>query len=86
MHQRAHWIGRPASLNRDLHYRFGSSAFAMEEFRPELASAFVTNELDIQIDISQPASILLSESRVKSSALPPTSSLLDPGSPATSVD
>ena len=37
-------VTHPSRLNRDLQNRFGSSAYAMEESRAELASAFVANE------------------------------------------
>ena len=37
-------VTHPSRLNRDLQNRFGSSAYAMEELRAELASAFVANE------------------------------------------
>jgi antirestriction protein ArdC len=39
---------------------FGSSAYAMEELRAELASAFVANELGIPTDIPQHASYIAS--------------------------
>jgi antirestriction protein ArdC len=51
LHQLAHWTGHPSWLNRDLQNRFGSSAYAIEELRAELASAFVANELGIPTDI-----------------------------------
>jgi antirestriction protein ArdC len=38
--------------------RFGSSAYAMEELRAELASAFVAAELGIPTDIPQHASYI----------------------------
>jgi antirestriction protein ArdC len=38
--------------------RFGSAAYAMEELRAELASAFVASELGIPTDIPQHASYL----------------------------
>jgi len=38
--------------------RFGSAAYAMEELRAELASAFVASELGIPTDIPQHASYI----------------------------
>jgi antirestriction protein ArdC len=58
LHELAHWTGHPSSLNRDLQNRFGSSAYAMEELRAELASAFVANELGIPTDIPHHASYI----------------------------
>jgi antirestriction protein ArdC len=60
LHELAHWTGHSSRLNRDLQNRFGSSAYAMEELRAELASAFVANELGIPTDIPQHASYLAS--------------------------
>ena len=34
-------------LNREMQARFGSAAYAMEELRAELASAFIAGELGI---------------------------------------
>jgi antirestriction protein ArdC len=56
LHELAHWTGHPSRLNRELQNRFGSSAYAMEELRAELASAFVANELGIPTDIPHHAS------------------------------
>lgn len=47
----AHWTGHPTRLNRDLRQRFGSAAYAQEELRAELASAFVGAELGLPTDI-----------------------------------
>lgn len=58
LHELAHWTGHPSRLNRDLQNRFGSSAYAMEELRAELASAFVGNELGIPTDIPHHASYI----------------------------
>jgi antirestriction protein ArdC len=58
LHELAHWTGHPSRLNRDLQNRFGSSAYAMEELRAELASAFVANELGIPTDIPHHASYI----------------------------
>jgi antirestriction protein ArdC len=60
LHELAHWSGHPSRLNRDLQNRFGSSAYAMEELRAELASAFVANELGIPTDIPHHASYIAS--------------------------
>jgi antirestriction protein ArdC len=53
-------VTHPSRLNRDLQNRFGSSAYAMEELRGELASAFVANELGIPTDIPHHASYIAS--------------------------
>jgi antirestriction protein ArdC len=58
LHELAHWTGHPTRLNRDLQHRFGSAAYAMEELRAELASAFVASELGIPTDIPQHASYI----------------------------
>jgi antirestriction protein ArdC len=58
LHELAHWTGHPARLNRDLQHRFGSAAYAMEELRAKLASAFVANELGIPADIPHHASYI----------------------------
>lgn len=58
LHELAHWTGHPSRLNRDLQNRFGSSAYAMEELRAELASSFVANELGIPTDIPHHASYI----------------------------
>ncbi len=56
LHELGHWTGHPTRLNRDMQGRFGSSAYAMEELRAELASSFIANELGIPTDIPQHAS------------------------------
>jgi len=58
LHELAHWTGHTSRLNRDLSHRFGSAAYAMEELRAELASAFVANELGIPTDIPHHASYI----------------------------
>jgi antirestriction protein ArdC len=58
LHELAHWTGHPSRLNRDMQARFGSAAYAMEELRAELASAFVATELGIPTDIPQHASYI----------------------------
>ena len=56
LHELGHWTGHPSRLNRDMHARFGSKAYAMEELRAELSSAFIATELGIPADIPQHAS------------------------------
>jgi antirestriction protein ArdC len=58
LHELGHWTGHSSRLNRDLQHRFGSAAYAMEELRAELASAFIASELGIPIDIPQHASYI----------------------------
>jgi antirestriction protein ArdC len=58
LHELAHWTGHPSRLNRDMRQRFGSAAYAMEELRAELASAFVATELGIPTDIPQHSSYI----------------------------
>jgi antirestriction protein ArdC len=58
LHELGHWTGHPSRLNRDMQHRFGSAAYAMEELRAELASAFVAAELGIPTDIPQHASYI----------------------------
>ncbi len=60
LHELAHWTGHPSRLNRDLQHRFGSAAYAMEELRAELASAFVANEIGIPTEIPHHASYIAS--------------------------
>lgn len=58
LHELAHWTGHPTRLNRDLRNRFGSAAYAQEELRAELASAFVGSELGLPTDIPQHVSYI----------------------------
>jgi antirestriction protein ArdC len=58
LHELGHWTGHSSRLNRDLRERFGSAAYAMEELRAELASAFVASELGIPTNIPQHASYI----------------------------
>jgi antirestriction protein ArdC len=60
LHELGHWTGHASRLNRDegMKARFGSTAYAMEELRAELASAFVAAELGIPTDIPQHASYI----------------------------
>jgi antirestriction protein ArdC len=60
LHELGHWTGHPSRLNREIQARFGSAAYAMEELRAELASAFVAAELGIPADIPQHASYIAS--------------------------
>ena len=60
MHEMAHWSGAPSRLARDLTGRFGSQAYAQEELRAELASAFVGAELGLPCDIPNHASYVAS--------------------------
>jgi antirestriction protein ArdC len=60
LHELAHWSGHPSRLNRDMKVRYGSAAYAMEELRAELASAFVASELGIPTDIPHHASYVAS--------------------------
>ena len=58
LHELGHWTGHSSRLNRPLQSRFGSAAYAMEELRAELASAFVAAELGIPADIPHHASYI----------------------------
>jgi antirestriction protein ArdC len=60
LHELGHWTGHPSRLNRPLQNRFGSAAYAMEELRAEMASAFVASVIGIPTDIPQYASYLSS--------------------------
>ena len=60
LHELGHWTGHPSRLNRPLQNRFGSAAYAMEELRAEMASAFVASVIGIPTDIPQHASYLSS--------------------------
>ena len=50
LHELGHWTGHSSRLNRNMQSRLGSAAYAMEELRAELASAFVASELGIPTD------------------------------------
>jgi antirestriction protein ArdC len=60
LHEMAHWSGAATRLNRDLSGRFGTAAYAEEELRAELASAFLGNALGLPCDIPNHASYLQS--------------------------
>jgi antirestriction protein ArdC len=57
-----YWTGHASRLNREagMSSKYGSSAYAMEELRAELASAFIAGELGIPADIPQHASCIQS--------------------------
>ena len=58
LHELGHWTGHKTRLNRDLSGKFGSGAYAQEELRAELASAFIGGTLGLPTDIPQHASYL----------------------------
>jgi antirestriction protein ArdC len=62
LHELGHWSGHSTRLNREegMKARYGSAAYAMEELRAELASAFIAGELGIPADIPQHASYIAS--------------------------
>ena len=60
LHELGHWSGAKSRLDRDLSGRFGSSAYAAEELRAEIASAFIGGELNLPTDIANHASYLQS--------------------------
>jgi antirestriction protein ArdC len=60
LHEAAHWSGAKGRLDRDLSGRFGSGAYAQEELRAELASAFIGRTLDLPSDIPNHASYIAS--------------------------
>ena len=60
LHELGHWTGHNTRLDRDLSGKFGSGAYAQEELRAELASAFIGATLGLPTDIPQHASYLAS--------------------------
>ncbi|MBZ5673684.1 MAG: ssDNA-binding domain-containing protein [Acidobacteriia bacterium] len=62
LHELGHWTGHQSRLNREegMKARYGSAAYAMEELRAELSSAFIAGELGIPADIPQHASYIAS--------------------------
>jgi antirestriction protein ArdC len=46
-HEHAHWTGHADRLNRDLHGRFGSESYAIEELIAEVAAAYWCAEHEI---------------------------------------
>ena len=49
-HERAHWSGAPARLNRDLTGRFGDAKYAMEELIAEISSAMLCAHLQLALE------------------------------------
>ena len=60
LHELGHWSGAKSRLDRDLTGRFGSSAYATEELRAEIASAFIGAELNLPSSIPNHASYISS--------------------------
>lgn len=60
LHELSHWTGHKSRLDRDMSKRYGSAAYAMEELRAELSSAFIAGELGIPADIPNHASYIQS--------------------------
>jgi antirestriction protein ArdC len=60
LHELGHWTGHKTRLDRDLSGTFGSGAYAQEELRAELASAFIGATLGLPTDIPQHASYIAS--------------------------
>jgi antirestriction protein ArdC len=58
LHELGHATGHKDRLDRDLSGRFGSKAYAMEELRAELASAFLAQELGVPSSLENHASYL----------------------------
>jgi antirestriction protein ArdC len=57
-HELGHWTGHPERLNRSFCFHRGAPAYAREELRAELASAFLGAELGIQYDLESHAAYL----------------------------
>ena len=49
-HEITHWTGAAHRLNRDLASRFQKEAYAAEELIAELGSAFISAELDLEME------------------------------------
>lgn len=47
-HEHIHWTGHESRLNRDLHNRFGSEAYAVEELVAELGAAFWGGQMGME--------------------------------------
>lgn len=58
LHELAHATGHPSRLDREMPREYGSPAYAMEELRAELASAFVCAELGLPTELEQHASYI----------------------------
>lgn len=56
LHELGHWTGHPSRLNRDLSHPFGSTGYAREELRAEIASMILGSELGLGHDPAQHAS------------------------------
>lgn len=52
LHEIGHSTGHPSRLNRDMSGRFGTPEYALEELRAEIASMFISQDLDIQVNQS----------------------------------
>ena len=50
MHELTHWSGAKSRLDRQFGKRFGDDAYAAEELVAEIASAFLSSELQITQD------------------------------------
>ncbi len=50
LHEIGHSTGHPSRLNRDLGGNFGTPEYALEELRAEIASMFISQDLDIHVD------------------------------------
>jgi len=55
LHELGHWTGHASRLNRDLAHPFGSTGYAKEELRAEIASLILGSELGIGHDPGQHA-------------------------------
>lgn len=49
LHELCHWTGHSSRLNRNLRGKFGSQAYAREELRVEIASAFICSNFNIPL-------------------------------------
>ena len=50
LHELGHSTGHETRLNRDIQNLFGTSDYAIEELRAEIASMFIEQDLEIQVD------------------------------------
>ena len=50
LHELGHSTGHKSRLNRDLANTFGSSDYALEELRAEIASMFMEQDMEIEVD------------------------------------
>lgn len=55
LHELGHWTGHESRLDRDIRHSFGSSAYAREELRAEIASWMMGQDLGIAHDPDQHA-------------------------------